>query len=128
VLGHDDVADVVARPQHADAANEVLLLTLLEKTATGIRVAVPERREHLLQRDVIGLHPRRVHGNLILLDEAAETDDVGHSRNHLEISADDPILNASQLGRTQAVAAQPIPVDFADGRRQRRQLRLHAAG
>ena len=59
VLGDDDVADVVARAQQADAANQVLLFALLEVAAAGVRVAAAERREDLLQRDVVRLHAAR---------------------------------------------------------------------
>ena len=123
---HDDVADVVGRAQHADAANEVLLLAALEEAAARIGVASSEGREHLLERDVVGLHPRGVHGHVVSLDEAAEADDIGDARNHPEIPRDHPVLNASELGGALALSRHAIPVDLPDRRGQRGELGLYA--
>src|SRR5207249_9275059 len=49
------------------------------------------------------------------------------ARDHLEIARDHPVLDAPQLRGTQTLRGDAIPIDFADGRRHWRQLRLHAA-
>ena len=95
-LGDDDVTDVVGRAQQADAADQVLLAPLLDVAAARVRVAVGQRVEQLLQRDLwsqlgeVGVH-------LVLLDEAAQADHVGDPRHQLELALDDPVLDRAQL-------------------------------
>ena len=126
MLGDDDLADVVARAQHADAANQVLLLASLEEAAAGVRVASAERGEDLLQPDVVRLHAGGVDGDFVLLDESTEADDVGDAGNQLELAADHPILKAAQVRDADALGLDAIAVDLADRRRERCQLGLHS--
>ena len=51
VLADDDVADVVGRAQQADAADQILLVALLQVAAAGVGVSLPQRVEHLLHRE-----------------------------------------------------------------------------
>ena len=39
-LGHDDVADIVGRPQQSDAADQVLLIALFDIAAAGVGIAL----------------------------------------------------------------------------------------
>ncbi len=82
----------------------------------------------MLQRKVLILHPAKIRIDLVLLDHAAEADDVSHSRNHFELSLHDPVLDRAQLLGVELVAFQPIAKDFADGRGERRQCGLDSCG
>ena len=124
VLGDNDRSDVGRRAQEADAANQVLLLPFLEIVAAGVGVAARQRGEHLLQRHAVRFHTREIDVHLVLLDEPAAADDVRHARRHLQRALDDPVLDAAQLGRTRGRRFEAEPVQLADRRRQRRQLRL----
>ena len=86
------------RLQHADTANQILLLAFIDVSAAGIGAAATERREELLQRDAVSLHPGKVRLHLILFDETAIGDDVGNARNRLELPCHRPVLDGPQLG------------------------------
>ncbi len=123
-LRHHDLADVVGRSQQPDAAHDVLLFAALDVAAAGVGVAATQRGEDLLHRDAERSHLHHVEVHLVLFDEAAEADDVGDARRHAQVALDRPVLDRTELGRGGAVAGQPVAIDLADRRRQRRELRL----
>jgi hypothetical protein len=50
------------------------------------------RLDHPVEGDAVGLEPDRVHGDLILLLEAAKAGDLGNARHRRKRWLDDPIL------------------------------------
>src|SRR6185295_12539726 len=69
-------------------------------------------------------HPGRVEAYFVLFDEAAAADDVGDAGRHLQLTLDDPVFDAAQLGRTQRRRDKPIAIELPDRGGQRRELRL----
>jgi len=55
-LGHDHMANIVARAQQANAPDQILLCPLLHIAPPSVHIAPPKRSEKLLQRDVQRLH------------------------------------------------------------------------
>ena len=105
LLADDDVADVVRRSQQADAADQVLLVALLQIAAAGIGIALSQRGEHLLHRDVVRLELRQIQVHLVLLQEAAERDHVGHAGREPHLALHHPVLQRAQFGEIVARAA-----------------------
>ena len=75
-FGHHDVENFVSRPQQADAADQELLLALLNIATARVGAAALQRREQLLQTDLVILQLGQIGIDFVLLDEAAKTDDV----------------------------------------------------
>ena len=121
---HHDVANIFAGAQQADAANKILLLALLDITAAGVGIATPQGGEELLHGNVVGLHPGQVRIDFVLFDRAAEAHHVGHARRHLELPFHSPIFDAAQLARGELIPLDAVTINFANGGRERRQLRL----
>ena len=130
VLGDDDVADVVRRAQQADAADQELLLALLDVAAAGVRVAAAERGEQLLQRDVVAPSCARDRRSTwyCLMRPPKLTTSATPGDQLADCALDDPVLSGAQLVGVDAVALDAVAVDLADRRRERRELRLHAGG
>ncbi len=120
VLRDDDVADVVGGAQQTDTANEVLLVPLLGVAAACVRVATLERVEKLLQRHFVIAQLRQIRVHLVLLDQAAEADDIGDTGDQLELTPDYPVLQSAQLAGISGVRLEGVAVHLADGRGQRR--------
>src|SRR6267143_73488 len=98
-LGDDDVADVVGPGEQADAADEILLATLLDVAAAGIGIAALDRLRELRQRDLVVAHPRGIRPHFVLLHQAAERHDVGDPGHHPQLPAHHPVLIGAQLAR-----------------------------
>ena len=60
-------------------------------------VGVAHGLDHFPQRYVVREQFVRIHGDLILLDEAAHRCHLGHARNALQGIAHIPVLEASEL-------------------------------
>ena len=64
------------------------------------------------------MHFRQVRLHLILLDEAAKADDVCYPWNHLEVAYHYPVLQRSEIGRTDPISLHTKAVDFTNRGRQ----------
>ena len=125
-LGDYHVLDVLDALEEAEAANQVLLAALLDVAAAGISVAALDCLRELRQGDLVVAQTREVRTHLVLLDQAAQADDVGDAGHQPQLSADDPVLVGAKLARPLPFALHAIAIDLADRSRKRRQLRLHA--
>ena len=128
VLSQNDVADVVGGAQQADAADQILLIALLQVTAARVRISLPQRREDLLHGNVVGLKLGQIQTDLVLFQKSAQADHVGHAGRQLQVARDRPILDRAQLPQVLPVAGHAIAKQLADGCGQRRQLHLGLAG
>ena len=127
-LSHQDIADVVAGTEQTDAANQVLLFALFEETPAGIGVRPRERREDLLQRDVVSFEFVEIEVHLVLLDKSPPADHIRDPGHRLQLTLDHPVLGRAQVGRGVVVALEYVPVDLADRGRERANLGLDADG
>src|SRR5207247_2182939 len=128
MFSHQNAADVVAGTEESNAANQVLLLTLFEKTPAGIRVRPSERCEDLLERKVVGFEFVEIEVHLVLLDKSAPADDIRNPGNRLQLTLDDPVLDRAQLRCGVVVALEYVPVDLADRGGERADLGLDSRG
>src|SRR5207244_7576482 len=127
-LGDDDVLDVFGALEQADAADQVLLASLLDIAAAGVGVAALDRLRELRERDLVVAQPREIGSYLVLLDEAAEAHHVGYAGHQAQLARDHPVLVGAQLARSLPFAAHAVAIDLADRGGERRELRLHAFG
>ena len=88
---------------------------MLQVTAARVGVALAERVEHLLHGDVVRLEPGHIEVHLILLEEAAKRDHVGHSRGEAQLALDYPILQRAQFGEVVAGTTEICALRGAEG-------------
>ena len=125
-LGDDDIAEIVQRAHHADAADNIALLAARDAAAAGIRAVVIDRRDHVVQADAIAKELGRIKLKLILHGESAEIIDVSHAGHLLQCRYNDPALDLRKLHQVLGVRLQRVAVDFADRARYRIEARLDA--
>ena len=113
-------------PERGSPVSFSLLLTLVEITAACVAVSSSERGDDLLHRHVVRFHPDRIQVHHVLLDEAAGAGDVRDARGQAQVTLDGPVFDRSQLGGAAVVSSQPIAVDLADWRGERRELWLES--
>ena len=116
---HHDVANVVEAVDEADAAHDQRVLPVTDVAAAGVGVVGADRVEDLLEGEVVGAQPRRVEGDLVLLDAAAPGDDVHDARNAAELALEHPVLERLQLDERHRAGLERIAIDLADDARQR---------
>ena len=98
VRGADhDLLDVVHRGDQPDAAYDQPGAVRLQDVATDIEVALAHRRDDRTQWQPVLPEAVGVHVDLVLLDEAANGCHFGDARNGVELVADKPVLQASEL-------------------------------
>ena len=113
VAGHDHVADVVGGAQQPDAADQVLLVSLLYVAAARIRITLGKRIEQLLQGDFVVAQPREIRVDFVLLDQPTQGHYVGHAWNQAQLAHHGPVLDGAQLHRGEAVTLQRVLEDLA---------------
>src|ERR1051325_268361 len=92
----------------------------------GVGVAALDRLRKLSQGHLVVAQLREVRPHLVLLDQAAEADDVRDAGHEPQLARHHPVLVGAQLARRVLVALDAVAVDLADRGRERRQLCLHA--
>ncbi len=127
ILGfHRDVLDVRHRLNQADATDDHRLLTAAHQRAAGVAVVHLDRLRNLRDGQLVFLERERVDGDLILLDESPERDDLGDARDLRRTWRDDPVLELAQRHFVVSVAVDDVTVELTDPRRQRSQCRRDA--
>ena len=105
----------------AAAAHHVLRAAPLDEPAADLVVGVPDGLDHGGERQVVGGEPVRVHGDLVLLDVAADRGHLGHAGHRLQRVAQGPVLVGAQLvERVPARAGRPARTGRPSPRRSRR--------
>ena len=122
----DDVPDVVGRMEQAEAANKILLRALFDLAAAHVGVATAKRGVERLQVQAVVTQAGEVGIDLVRLDRATHAHDVRHARHHAQVAFDHPIFERAQVARVLAIAFEPVTVNLANGRGERRDLRLHS--
>src|SRR5262249_48279824 len=110
---NDDLLDVAAVGEGAEAAHDVLLLAVLDVVPARVRVRAAERGEDLLQRDTVSLELPRIDLDMVLLHEAAERDDVGDAGHLLQVPLHHPVLELAELHRRVPLAGEGVAEDLA---------------
>jgi hypothetical protein len=111
--GQDDALEVGDVVQQAHAAQVHLFPAAHDDAAGGIGVAALDGLDHVGRGEPVGQQPVRVHQHLVLLDLAAEAVDLVHAGNRLEQRRHQPVLDAAQLHRVQALALERVLEDLA---------------
>jgi hypothetical protein len=118
-LGHDagrHLPQILETADQADAAEQIVGLGQLQARAALLRVRAAQRGQQLLQRESVVLQLERIDHRLEPLHEAADRGHLGHTGHALQFEAQQPVLQAAQLGQVMPAAAvdQRVLVDPAD--------------
>ena len=84
----------------AEAADHVVRARHFEHAATDFAVAVADFVDHRFQRNLEREQPIRIELDLVLLDETADSGDLGNSRDGFDRIADVPVLQTAEVGQT----------------------------
>ena len=104
-LGEHGIADLVERPDKADASNDGDLGADVDGAAADIDVAVVQRLLHLRQGQPIGDEPVEIDLDLVGLGVAAPADHVDDARHRAKSALQHPVLQGLEIG--EAVAGGP---------------------
>ena len=124
-LGDDRIADVIDVLDPTDRANQVLSVPLVDHPAADRRVGPGDSRVHLAQADAVGPELVGVEVDLVLLRRAPDAGHLGHARHAVELIADEPVLDRSQLAVILAATLNGVPKDLTDGRGVRGEIGCH---
>ena len=92
------VANVLGSAQQTYTPDNELLFALFDVSAAGIHVAVFQALEQLLHRDAVGFQLRNCPASTwYCLIYPPRAHDVGDSRNCLQITFDDKVLDAREV-------------------------------
>ena len=80
-----------------EAANDVLLVAVLDEVGAGVLIVVLDRFEKRFQRDVVVDQRLLVDDDLILLNVAAKAEHVGDAGHGAQLQLDDPVLDRAQF-------------------------------
>ncbi len=89
---YGDVLDVLDGLRIPASTDHVFRTAEFDQAAPGVAVAGTHRLHHPGEREVIGLQPVRVHGDLVLLSEPTDGSHFGHARNRFQVIAQGPVL------------------------------------
>ncbi len=92
-----NAAEVVERLEIAPRTDHVLGLGQLDHRSAGFAIRVADRRDHLSERQVVGLEPRRVDDDLVLAHHAADRRNLGDVRDRLQLVLEEPVLERAKL-------------------------------
>ena len=109
-----DVADVVERVDEADAANVEGLLADAQIVAAGVGVGVRDRADQGRERNLVVGQLLRIDIDVVFLGQSAETGNVDHAGNGLELLLEDPVLDLLLLDQIVIGTLDRVAIDFAD--------------
>ncbi len=95
----DDLLEVGDAARVPAAADHVLAARELHQAAAHLVVALADRGDHLVERQVVRGEPGGIDRDLVLLDEPADGRHFGHAGNGLQRVAHGPVLVGSELVR-----------------------------
>ena len=96
---HRDGADVRGVPHEAQPAHDVHFRAVLDIGAAGVAVAIGQRGEDLLEREIVGLELQRIDLHLVLLGRPAKAHHVHHARDGAQLAFDHPVFQRLQFHR-----------------------------
>src|ERR1700737_5100581 len=79
-------------------ANHVFGAPELDQSPAHLVGAVTDLVDHRRERNVKGAELVGIHPDLVLPDKTADARDFRHPRNRLDLIAEEPILEAAQIG------------------------------
>src|SRR6185369_3624251 len=107
-----DVADILDVFDQTQAANDVLLVTVLDEVGARVLIIVLDGFEERLERDVVANQRLLIDDDLILLDVAAKAEHVGDARHSAQLQLYDPILDRPQFLVALSVADDLIKINL----------------
>ena len=96
--GDDNVGDVVDRRHLARRADQQLFAAALDIAGADVGVVALQRRDQIVEGQVVSGQALGVWRNLIFLGEAADGIDLGHAWHVAQLRFDDPVLDHPQVG------------------------------
>ena len=112
----DDLLDVAGVLDPADAADDVLGVSLLHHLAADGGVGPGHGREQLAQGHVVGAEIVGVDVDLVLDGKTADGGHLGHAGDRVELVAHVPVLNGPQPAQVLPFALDRVPENLAQGR------------
>ncbi len=101
VLRQDDILDILDVLDQPDPANIDRLLAEVDRAPAHVDIGVAERRDHLWQRDVVGLQLVQVGVDVVFLGRAAPAHHLHHARHGLQPPLQHPVLQRAQIGQAE---------------------------
>ena len=108
--GDHDVADLVHVLEAPGGAHDVALAVALEIAGAAVDVVALQRLGDVGKGQAEADELRRVGLDVVLLLEAADHVDAGDARHGLELRADDPVLDGSQVGSALDLRLEALPL------------------
>ena len=102
---NDGAGDVLRARGLAEAAQDVLLVAMLEMSAGGDGVAAFDGFNDVVEGETVGDEPLGLDGHLDLPDESAEGVDLGDAGYSSKLRPDDPIVDRAQFREISSAAS-----------------------
>ena len=131
IVGRDgDLLDIRQGPDVADSSHQVVCAGHFQHPAAYLIIAGPDPVDDGLQGDVQSQQAVWIQPDLILSNETTDRRDFGDPRHGLERIANLPVLQASQIGQVEVMAAinQDILIDPTGSRSVGADNRMYAGG
>ena len=127
VLGrHHYTRNVIHTAEQPLPAHHQRLVAPPQQPAADVSAVVGKRLAHVVERDAVFFQQIGVNIDLILLDQAAKTGDVGHPLDHAQAGADHPVLQRAHVGNRHAGRrVEHVAVNLAHRRGKRCQTGLN---
>src|SRR5439155_9798160 len=113
----DDVLNVTYALDEAEASNDRPGAARLDDVAADVAVAPQDRVDDGRERDLVGAQPVGVDVDLVLPHRAADARDFRDAGYRVELVADEPVLERSQISQRVPLALDRVPVDVTDAGR-----------
>src|SRR6185503_4446516 len=123
-----DVADIRDVCDQAQAANDVLLVAMLDEVGARVLIIVLDGFKERLESDVVADERLLIDDDLILLDVAAKTEDIGDAGHGAQLQLYDPVLNRAQFLVALSVADDLIKINLPSPGGDWSHLRLESGG
>src|ERR1041385_3339972 len=121
-----DVSDVCDVFDQTQTANDVLLVTVLDKVGARVLIVVLNSFEKSFERDVVTHQRLLIDDYLILLDVTAKTETVSDAGHGSQLQLHDPILDRAQLLVALSVADDLVEIKLTRARGDWSHLRFES--
>src|SRR5262249_38236288 len=112
VLGGDhDVLEVVSALDETEPTHHGPGAARLDDVAAHVAIAPHDGIHDRRQRDLVSAKPIRIHVDLVLPDDASDAGDLRHSGDAIELVADEPVLDRTEIAKRLALALDRVPED-----------------
>src|SRR5258707_9580915 len=115
LTANGDVRDVAQAADETDAGNGEGLLAERQTLPADVLIRIGDRGVELRQRDAERAQAVGIDLDVVFLRQAAEADDVSHTRYLLELPLQNPVLRGLELLQAVSLPHHAVAEDLADG-------------